>query len=49
MNRMELDSAITWVNEHFVWILPGNETDWTVEKILAAASQLCLRRESVVW
>ena len=44
MSREEFESATAWVNEHFVWILPGNETDWTVEKILTAASQLCLRR-----
>jgi twinkle protein len=33
-----------WTNDHFAWIMPSSEDDWTIEKILAAASQLCLRR-----
>jgi twinkle protein len=44
MNTNELESAMQWVNEHFAWIMPGSEDDWTVEKILTAAGQLCLRR-----
>ena len=35
---------MAWVNEHFSWILPSNEHEWTVEKILETAGQLCLRR-----
>jgi twinkle protein len=44
MTRVELEAGIAWGNEHFSWIMPGNEDDWTVEKILAIAGQLCLRR-----
>lgn len=44
MTRDELEQATAWVNEHFTWILPTSGDDWTVEKILATASQLCLRR-----
>jgi len=44
MSKKEFETALQWVNEHFSWILPSNEDDWTVEKILTAAGQLCLRR-----
>jgi twinkle protein len=44
MTQQEFDAALQWVGEHFSWILPSSEDDWTVEKILAAAGQLCLRR-----
>ena len=44
MTREDLERAMHWVDEHFTWIMPNSEDDWTVEKILAAAGQLCLRR-----
>jgi len=44
MNRAEFETAIRWVDEHFVWISPNNADDWTVDKILTTASKLCLRR-----
>jgi twinkle protein len=44
MSVAELEAAIQWANEHFAWIMPSSEDDWTVERILAAAAQLCLRR-----
>jgi twinkle protein len=44
MTEQEFDVALQWVNEHFAWILPDSEDEWTVERILAAAGQLCLRR-----
>jgi twinkle protein len=44
MSRGELEAAMAWVSQHFTWILPSNEDDWTIEKILTAAGQLCLRR-----
>ena len=43
MTRAELDDALEWVGDHFDWILPSSEDDWTVEKILDAAGKLCLR------
>jgi len=43
MNPEELKTGMTWVNEHFSWIMPSSEDDWTVEKILATAGKLCLR------
>ncbi len=44
MSTAELEAAMQWTDEHFAWIMPSSEDDWTVEKILARASQLCLRR-----
>jgi twinkle protein len=44
MTAAELESALDWVREHFAWIQPSSEDDWTVEKILTTAAQLCLRR-----
>jgi twinkle protein len=44
MSPEELEAAMAWVSEHFSWIMPSSEDDWTLEKILATAGQLCLRR-----
>jgi twinkle protein len=44
MNPEELEAGMDWVNDHFSWIMPSSEDDWTVEKILSTASKLCLRR-----
>jgi len=44
MTPPELEAGLEWVGEHFSWIMPSSEDDWTVEKILTAAAQLCLRR-----
>jgi|SRR5688572_13252529 len=40
----ELVNALSWTNDHFTWILPDDEEDWTIEKILTAGTQLCMRR-----
>lgn len=44
IKREQLDRALDWAGEHFSWIMPSSEDDWTVEKILDAAGKLCLRR-----
>ena len=44
MSRTEFQSTMNWVEEHFKWISPNDADDWTVDKILTTASQLCLRR-----
>lgn len=44
MTREELDEAITWGAEHFAFISPPSEDDWTIERILELGAQLCLRR-----
>jgi twinkle protein len=44
MSREEFDAALQWVEDHFAWIAPSSAEDWTVEKVLGTAGQLCLRR-----
>jgi len=44
MSQEELETAMTWVGQHFSWIMPNSEDDWTLEKILLTAGKLCLRR-----
>jgi twinkle protein len=44
MSRAELDAGMAWVADHFTWIMPSNEDNWTIERILETAGQLCLRR-----
>lgn len=43
MTMIELDAAIEWSDQRFTWVLPGHQRDWTLDKILSVASQLCLR------
>lgn len=43
MSLEDLHDALGWVREHFTWIMPSSEDDWTVEKILETAGKLCLR------
>lgn len=43
MSSADLDSALAWMAEHFTWVMPSSEDDWTVGKILDAAGKLCLR------
>jgi len=43
MTREEVETVLPWVHGHFKWIMPTSEDDWTVDKILTAAGQLCLR------
>lgn len=45
--RMTLDefrAARGWIDDHFTWVLPSDESDWHLEKILAIAGQLCFRK-----
>ena len=43
MTPVERDAALAWVAEHFTWIMPKNEDDWQIERILTIAGQLCFR------
>lgn len=43
MTPAERDAALAWVDEHFTWIMPASEDDWTVERLLTIAGQLCFR------
>ena len=43
MTRETLDSAKRCVNTHFTWILPDEDTDWSVASILERAKALVFR------
>src|SRR5262249_31214594 len=44
MTPAQRDAALAWVNEYFTWIMPESEDDWTIERLLTIAGQLCFRR-----
>jgi twinkle protein len=44
MTRAQLDQGQEFVDEHFTWILPDEDVEWTVDAILDRAKQLVLRK-----
>lgn len=44
MDRESLRRAKDWVREHFTWILPDDDQEWTVETVLDRAKALVFRR-----
>lgn len=44
LSQAELDVAKDWLGQHFTWILPSDDTDWTLEMILDRARQLVYRK-----
>lgn len=38
------EKAREWAHEHLTWILPDDDTEWTVDTVLDRARQLVLRR-----
>ena len=40
MDRDTVDIARRWVSEHFHWILPPDDAEWTIDAILGRAAQL---------
>lgn len=44
MSREELAQAKQWVNDHFSWILPDDDADWTIDSVLDAARALVFRK-----
>lgn len=43
LSRSTLAQGKDWVHEHFYWILPEDDQDWTVEHVLDRARALVLR------
>lgn len=43
MHPVELNDAIDWVSEHFHWILPDDDAEWTIDMILNRAQALVYR------
>jgi twinkle protein len=44
MDRASLDKGMAWLNSHFDWVLPDDDTDWTIETVLDRARQLVFRK-----
>lgn len=44
MDRDSLRMAMEWAGNHFSWILPDDDTDWTVETVLDRAKALVFRK-----
>lgn len=40
----EREASKQWVHDHFSWILPDDDTDWTVDSVLEAARALVFRK-----
>ena len=46
MSREQLDKGIQWAGQHFSWILPDDDAEWTIDAVLERAKALCFRRGS---
>lgn len=44
MDRDTMDVAAAWLAQHFHWILPDDDADWTIEAVLERARQLVYRK-----
>lgn len=44
MDRETLKQSKDWVRQHYTWILPDDDSEWTVETVLDRAKSLVLRR-----
>ena len=44
MSQQTLSQGIEWASEHFSWILPDDDAEWTVDTVLEKAKALCFRR-----
>lgn len=40
MSRDTMDIARRWVSQHFRWILPSDDAEWTIDAVLERAAQL---------
>lgn len=44
IGKEQMDAAMGWANEHFTWILPDDDADWTLDRIIDTAKQLVYRK-----
>lgn len=44
MDRQTLRMSKAWVQEHFFWILPDEDSDWTIDSVLERARALVFRK-----
>lgn len=43
MTHQELSEANEWISEHFYWILPEDDADWSIDQILEKCQALVIR------
>lgn len=43
MDEESLELGMRWVGEHFAWILPDDDSEWTIETVLDRAKALVFR------
>lgn len=43
MTRDELRDALAWAHRHFYWVLPDDDSEWTMKSVLSAAKALVAR------
>lgn len=44
MDRTALSVAMAWAQQHFTWILPDDDADWTIDTVLDRAKQLVYQK-----
>lgn len=44
MDKASLDLGKGWVNDHFFWVLPEDDNEWTIETVLDRAKSLVRRK-----
>lgn len=44
MDRETMKAALEWANNHFFWMLPDDDTDWTLDYVLETAKALVYRK-----
>lgn len=44
MDESEFTQSMQWVGDHFTWILPDDDSDWTIETVLDRAKALVFRK-----
>ncbi len=44
MSEEDFQTSMQWAHEHFTWILPDDDKDWTIENVLETAKALIFRK-----
>jgi twinkle protein len=44
MSEDEFQSSMQWAHDHFTWILPDDDKEWTVDNVLETAKALIFRK-----
>lgn len=44
MTERQLQTGMDWASQHFSWVLPDDDSDWTIDNVLSAAKALVARK-----